>query len=163
MKRGTKRLSLLALVAFSTAAPVGYSAERGFHEPTLECQDGTCCPEAGSTCVVGDHKRPDKYYKTSGSCLVNQDLTRHFASHPSVASEEVFPMNGRKPRIWMVMLGALAGASPISFSSSAGFVVAEACADGTCCPETGSDCFINGILTENAYKLSRLGPCKAQT
>lgn len=66
------RLPLLAVAIVSAAAPVGYSAERGLHESTLQCQDGTCCPEAGSTCVVGDYKRPDKYYKSSGSCQVNQ-------------------------------------------------------------------------------------------
>lgn len=72
-------------------------------------------------------------------------------------------MIARKRRIGVVILGALAGASPVTFSTSAGFAVATACADGTCCPETGSDCFINGILTENAYKLSRPGPCKLET
>lgn len=72
-------------------------------------------------------------------------------------------MNGRKLRAATVLFGAVAGMSPISISTSAGLVVAEACADGTCCPEEGSDCFINGILTENAYKASRPGPCSDQT
>lgn len=72
-------------------------------------------------------------------------------------------MNGRKLRAGIVLLGAVAGISPVSISTSAGLVVAEACADGTCCPETGSDCFINGVLTENAYKASKPGPCNQQT
>jgi hypothetical protein len=62
----------LLLVGLVTAAPVSYSGERGLHEATLECQDGTCCPEAGSTCVVGQYQRPDKYYKSTGSCTTVQ-------------------------------------------------------------------------------------------
>lgn len=72
-------------------------------------------------------------------------------------------MNARKLRIGVLLFGAAAGASPVSLSTSAGFVVAEACADGTCCPEAGSDCFINGIITENAYKAAKPGPCSQQT
>ena len=43
----------------------------GPHGPEVAvaaCQDGTCCPEEGSTCVVGTIARPNKYYKSSGSC-----------------------------------------------------------------------------------------------
>jgi hypothetical protein len=40
--------------------------------------------------------------------------------------------------------------------------VAKACADGTCCPEAGSDCIINSIVTEDAYKASKPGPCSNQ-
>lgn len=72
-------------------------------------------------------------------------------------------MDARKLRRAVVLLGALAGASPVSLSTSAGLVMATACADGTCCPEVGSDCFINGTLTENAYKAAKPGPCSQQT
>ena len=72
MKIQISRLSLLAGGILSAAAPIGYSAERGFHESTLRCQDGTCCPEVGSTCVVGDYVRPDKYHKPSGRCQTPQ-------------------------------------------------------------------------------------------
>lgn len=61
-------IALLSLVLVSAAAPVSYSPARGLHEATLACQDGTCCPELGSTCVIGEFQRPDKYYKESGSC-----------------------------------------------------------------------------------------------
>lgn len=68
----------------------------------------------------------------------------------------------KRVRLAMVAVGALAGMSPVSLSTSAGFEVAKACADGTCCPEAGSDCIINGILTENAYMASKPGPCSNQ-
>ncbi len=29
---------------------------------------GTCCPEDGSTCVIGTYVRDDAYYKDAGSC-----------------------------------------------------------------------------------------------
>lgn len=69
MQKLLRRLTLLSVVTLSAAAPVSYSPDRGLHEAMVACQDGTCCPEAGSTCVVGDHQRPDKYYKPSGSCI----------------------------------------------------------------------------------------------
>lgn len=72
MNKRILRLPLLAAVVLSAAAPVGYSAELGLHESTLQCQDGTCCPEAGSTCVIGEYTRPDKYYKLSGRCQTSQ-------------------------------------------------------------------------------------------
>ncbi|HEX6036799.1 hypothetical protein [Longimicrobium sp.] len=34
------------------------------------CQDGTCCPEEKSTCVVGTHAEPNYYYKPQGGCKV---------------------------------------------------------------------------------------------
>ncbi|HEX6373609.1 MAG TPA: hypothetical protein VF006_32080 [Longimicrobium sp.] len=71
-------------------------------------------------------------------------------------------MTGKQARMGVVAFGVLAGVSPISFSTSTGVSIAKACADGTCCPEAGSDCFINGILTENAYKAAKPGPCSGQ-
>lgn len=72
-------------------------------------------------------------------------------------------MSRKRIRLGIVALGALAGMSPISISSSAGLEVAKACADGTCCSEAGSDCIINGILTENAYRAPKPGPCSQQS
>ncbi|HEX6373610.1 MAG TPA: hypothetical protein VF006_32085 [Longimicrobium sp.] len=69
MQKPLRRLALFSAITLSAAAPVTYSPDRGLHAATAECQDGTCCPEVGSTCVVGDHQRADKYYKPSGSCL----------------------------------------------------------------------------------------------
>lgn len=72
-------------------------------------------------------------------------------------------MKRRTPRIGTLLFGVVAGMSPITVTESGRLAVAEACADGTCCPETGSDCFINGVLTENAYKATKPGPCSQQT
>jgi hypothetical protein len=69
MHKLLSRVTLFSVVTISAAAPVAYSPHRGLHESTAECQDGTCCPEVGSTCVIGGYQRPDKYYKPSGSCL----------------------------------------------------------------------------------------------
>lgn len=72
MPKVLSRLALVSAASLSAAAPVSVSVERGLHESTLQCQDGTCCFEAGSTCIVGQWQRPDKYYKPSGSCQTNQ-------------------------------------------------------------------------------------------
>lgn len=71
-------------------------------------------------------------------------------------------MTTKRLRIAVVVIGALAGMSPVSLSTSAGLRVARACADGTCCPEVGSDCIINGILTQDAYRAAKPGPCSNQ-
>jgi hypothetical protein len=63
------RIGVLVLATGALAASVPITADgRGVRPTEAECQDGTCCPEAGSKCVVGDIVRPDKYYKSSGSC-----------------------------------------------------------------------------------------------
>lgn len=51
----------------SAAAPLTVR-DGGIAVAIAECQDDTCCPEPGSTCIVGDYQRADKYYKSSGSC-----------------------------------------------------------------------------------------------
>lgn len=68
----------------------------------------------------------------------------------------------KRVRVAVVAFGALAGMSPVSFFTAAGLEVATACADGTCCPEEGSDCIINGILTQNSYRAATPGPCSNQ-
>jgi len=59
----------LVILPMVLAASVPVTAgSRGLHPAVAACQDGTCCPEEGSTCVVGTNQRPDKYYLSSGSC-----------------------------------------------------------------------------------------------
>lgn len=69
-KRG--KSLLVALAALAAAAPMSLTSE-GFSETRAECQDGTCCVEAGSTCIVGKWQRPDRYYLSSGSCAGDPD------------------------------------------------------------------------------------------
>lgn len=58
----------------------------------------------------------------------------------------------------------LAVAAPVRWSASRGLIAAEAaCSDGTCCSEPNSDCIINNILTENAYRKTGPGSCKDPT
>ena len=71
-------------------------------------------------------------------------------------------MMTKRLRAAVVGLGVVAALSPVSISTSAGVMVQTACAEGTCCKEAGSDCIINGILTENAYKAAKPGPCSGQ-
>ena len=59
--------AILFVPVLATAAPLSLS-EQGLRASEAQCQDGTCCPEPKSTCVVGSWERPDKYFKSSGSC-----------------------------------------------------------------------------------------------
>jgi hypothetical protein len=66
--RVVRTLGLL-LVPGSLAASVPVTVgSRGLEVATAACQDGTCCTELGSTCIVGEFQREDRYYKSSGSC-----------------------------------------------------------------------------------------------
>ena len=67
----------------------------------------------------------------------------------------------RRTRL-VLCAAALLAATPLTLSPSEGVQVATACADGTCCPEQGSDCIINGILTQNAYAKLTGGKCKTE-
>jgi hypothetical protein len=60
-------IGIVAAGVLAASAPVTVDAH-GFRVATAECQDGTCCPEPGSTCIVGQYERADKYYMSSGSC-----------------------------------------------------------------------------------------------
>jgi hypothetical protein len=51
---------LLSGAVVAAASPITVE-EGGLRTRTAECQDGTCCPEVGSTCVVGEYQRSDKY------------------------------------------------------------------------------------------------------
>ncbi len=65
-------------------------------------------------------------------------------------------------RLVLPVATALAAAAPVSFSPARGFVPNEACADGTCCQEDKSLCFINGVRVENAFMLNGGGSCLGQ-
>ena len=54
----------------------------------------------------------------------------------------------------------LGTAAPVRWSPDKGLIAAAACADGTCCPEPNSDCIINQIVTQNAYRKTGPGSCK---
>ena len=66
-KRVTGRVVLLSGVVLTAAAPVTLDAD-GVRVREAACQDGTCCAEEKSTCVVGTHAEPNYYYKPQGSC-----------------------------------------------------------------------------------------------
>jgi hypothetical protein len=59
----------LVIVPATLAASVPVTTgPRGLQPAVAACQDGTCCPEEGSTCVVGTNQRENRYYKSGGSC-----------------------------------------------------------------------------------------------
>lgn len=66
----------------------------------------------------------------------------------------------RRLRGILVLAAAPAAMSPITFSPSRGFVPAAACADGTCCHEERSICFINGVRVADAYLNGSGGSCQ---
>ena len=68
----------------------------------------------------------------------------------------------RKLRIVILASAALGAMSPVTISSSGRIEEARACADGTCCSEDRSLCFINGIRTNDAY-YKGTGSCTQQT
>ena len=68
--RVTRFLRVACPVAVLALAPVAFTPERGVVENQACAQSGTCCPEPGSTCVIGDFSRADAYYKPSGSCKI---------------------------------------------------------------------------------------------
>lgn len=55
----------LAVGAALLLAPVGVSSA-GLGMAQAACQSGTCCREDGSTCVIGDIQRPDRYALLQG-------------------------------------------------------------------------------------------------
>ncbi len=68
MKQNRRRIqvALLSLAALGAFTPSAFSADGGLRTSEAKC--ATCCPEKGSTCVVGDIAKGDYYYKESGSC-----------------------------------------------------------------------------------------------
>jgi hypothetical protein len=60
----------------------------------------------------------------------------------------------------LVLAAAPAAMSPITLSLDRGLVPAAACADGTCCHEEKSICFINGVRVADAYLNGSGGSCQ---
>ena len=59
----------------------------------------------------------------------------------------------KSTKLKLVVATLVAALSPLTLSPTTGnIVVAEACADGTCCPEDRSICFINDMRTNDAYR-----------
>jgi len=69
MAKPKSRLPLLLFAALSAIAPVTIAPTGMLEKAELRCQDGTCCPEIGSFCVVGTYQRENKYYKPAGKCI----------------------------------------------------------------------------------------------
>lgn len=55
-------------------------------------------------------------------------------------------------------LSAVLAVVPLAYSSEQGIVTAKACADGSCCPQSGSICGLNG-QTYFGYYYQSSGPC----
>ncbi|HEX6036800.1 MAG TPA: hypothetical protein VFZ20_02145 [Longimicrobium sp.] len=68
----------------------------------------------------------------------------------------------RRLRILLVLAAVPAAVSPVTFSPERGLVPATACADGTCCYEEKSLCFINGVRVADAYMNGSAGSCAVQ-
>jgi len=66
--RASRFLRVACPVTVLALTPLAFTWERGVVENEACAQSGTCCPEAGSTCVIGNFSRADAYYKPSGSC-----------------------------------------------------------------------------------------------
>lgn len=69
--RVTRFLRVACAATVLALTPLAFTPERGVVENQACAQSGTCCPEVGSTCVIGDFSKADAYYKTSGSCKDN--------------------------------------------------------------------------------------------
>jgi hypothetical protein len=65
-----QRLRIIAALVALTAAPLTVKAGVPvLNEACAQVDDsGTCCPQAGSICVVGQYVAENHYYKTSGAC-----------------------------------------------------------------------------------------------
>lgn len=70
--RGTQfklRMVALAVAALGAFAPVAYSSDRGLITSSATCEDGTCCPEDKSLCIINGIISENSYDKgTEGSC-----------------------------------------------------------------------------------------------
>lgn len=64
-------------------------------------------------------------------------------------------------RATLSLVAVVGAVSPFTVLPAGGIATKKAaCADGTCCTEEASICFINGIRTDNAY-FKGVGSCKA--
>lgn len=63
-------------------------------------------------------------------------------------------------RVALAAIAVVGAVSPFTVSPAGEIATKKAaCADGTCCTEEASVCFINGIRTDNAY-FKGVGSCK---
>lgn len=67
-----------------------------------------------------------------------------------------------KLKLLLLTTAAVAAAAPLTLSSGGRIVANHACADGTCCSEEKSLCFINGIRTQDAF-YKGTGSCMAES
>ncbi len=65
------------------------------------------------------------------------------------------------PRRVSWVLAVAACFAPLGISDAAVRIAEASCSGGTCCPEVGSDCVINNILTKESYAKLSGGRCKA--
>lgn len=73
MNRRVKRaMQVLSPVLLLVAAPLAFSPETGVRENEACAQNGTCCREIGATCVIGHYVQEHAFYRSEGSCRVNQ-------------------------------------------------------------------------------------------
>ena len=63
------RILLLTGTVGAASSPVTIDSH-GFLVRAAACQNGSCCGEEKSTCVVGTHAEPNCYYKPHGSCSI---------------------------------------------------------------------------------------------
>lgn len=67
-----RRTLFFGVIVVGASAPISFSPSSGFEVKTAECQNGTCCPEDKSTCVIGDYQNVGYYQKPSGSCAIQE-------------------------------------------------------------------------------------------
>lgn len=60
----------------------------------------------------------------------------------------------------IVLLGT---AAPVRWVPKSGLIPAQACADGTCCPELKSHCITNNLVIPDYYLKAGDGPCGGST
>jgi hypothetical protein len=69
MRSTIKKVLLAGVPLFAlTAAPIGFTQDKGLGAAEACAQSGTCCSEWGSTCIIGSYVRENAYYKAEGSC-----------------------------------------------------------------------------------------------
>lgn len=63
----------------------------------------------------------------------------------------------------LAVIAVTVAAMPVTYSPDGGLQANEACADGNCCPETGSVCGLNGQNYSDKYWTNQPGPCPKDT
>lgn len=56
-----------SLVVIGTILPIRSSAEGGLEVSEAACEDGTCCPELKSDCIINNILTQNSYAKLTGS------------------------------------------------------------------------------------------------